>query len=269
MRAILALALVVVGIAAISCGDSLSQAGDGSEGTSPTQVPTPTPIPDSDNDGLLDTTEQQLGTNPFQRDSDTDGLDDGQEVELGSDPLFPDTDRDGVVDGDDVLLLANAKVRVSIVEFVDQTSRGILHGDTNAYFTVIVSNQDPLTTPVYSDVQKQQIEPVIIDVPDNLQSVPVAILAQEHTPLKSLLTDAASMVLTAVTGFPITIPNNGDAFYDISNARGPDLDSMALVVDVDAGQDVRVIGDGGADGESDDLEAAVTVLIEHGEIQRP
>ena len=266
MRAILALALVGLGVATLSCGDTTSPDGGASAGPAPTQMPTPTPIPDSDNDGLLDTMEQQLGTNPFQRDSDTDGLDDGQEVQLGSDPLFPDTDRDGVVDGDDVLPLVDAKVRISVLEFVDQTKRGILHGDTNAYFSVIVGNQDPMTTVVYDDVQNQQVAPIVINVPDNLQEVRVAILAQEHTPLQSLFMDAASMVLTAVSRLPITLPNNGDAFYDISTIRGTDLDSMALVVNVPAGGDVRVIGDGGADGESDDLEAAVTVEIEHGEI---
>lgn len=266
MRVILALTLVVLGVAALACGDSPSPDGGSSVGTSPTQVPTPTPIPDSDNDGLLDTTEQQLGTNPFQRDSDTDGLDDGQEVQLGSDPLFPDTDRDGVVDGDDVLPLANAKVRISILEFVDQTKRGILQGDTNAYFWVIVGNQDPIVTSVYDDVLNQRVAPIVLDVPDNLQNVRIAILAQEHTPLESLFMDAASMILTAVTGFPITIPNNGDAFYDISDIAGTDLGSMALVVDVAAGGELRTVGDGSADGESDDLEAAVTVSVEHGDV---
>jgi len=267
MRAILALALVGLGVATLACGDTTSPDGGASAGPAPTQMPTPTPIPDSDNDGLLDTMEQQLGTNPFQRDSDTDGLDDGQEVQLGSDPLFPDTDRDGVVDGDDVLPLANAKIRISVLEFVDQTKRGILHGDTNAYFSVVVGNQAPITTSVYDDVQNQRVAPVVLDVPDNLRNVRIAILAQEHTPLVSLVKAVASMILTGLTGFPITIPNNGDAFYDISNTRGADLNSMALIVDVAAGGEVRVIGDGGADGESDDLEAAVTVEIEHGEIR--
>ena len=183
---------------------------------------------------------------------------------MGSDPLFPDTDRDGVVDGDDVLPLANAKVRVSILDFVDQTRRGIFHGDTNAYFSVVTGIQDPIMTRVYADVQHQYVTPVVIDVPDNLQNVRVAILAQEHTPLGPIVMDLASMTLTAVTRFPITIPYNGDAFYDISNIRGTDLESMALVVDVAAGGQVRIVGNGSADGESDDLEAAVTVAVDHG-----
>ena len=78
---------------------------------------------------------------------------------MGTDPLFPDTDRDGFVDGDDVLPLADAKVRVSILEFTDKTDRGFLHGDTNAYFTVIVGDEEPVITPVYKDVQTRQSTP--------------------------------------------------------------------------------------------------------------
>ena len=133
-----------------------------------TPVPTPTPVPDSDNDGLLDPFELQLGTNPFQRDSDVDGLDDGQEVQLGTDPLFPDTDRDGVVDGDDVLPLADAKVRVSILTFIDNTERPLLHGDTNAYFVVLVGNEELVKTPIYQDVQNERIAPIVVDVPITL-----------------------------------------------------------------------------------------------------
>ena len=62
---------------------------------------------DSDGDGLLDTVEATLGTDPDDADSDDDGLDDGDEVEGtgllagygATDPLDPDTDGDGLSDG--------------------------------------------------------------------------------------------------------------------------------------------------------------------------
>ena len=41
---------------------------------------------DTDQDGLIDSQEQQLGTNPFNPDSDSDGITDGQEVTNGTDP---------------------------------------------------------------------------------------------------------------------------------------------------------------------------------------
>ncbi len=77
---------------------------------------------DSDNDGLINSKEQQLGTNPLtddtdndgltdqfetdqyttspnKYDSDADGLSDGSEYRLGTNPNNPDTDGDGIIDG--------------------------------------------------------------------------------------------------------------------------------------------------------------------------
>jgi outer membrane protein OmpA-like peptidoglycan-associated protein len=58
---------------------------------------------DSDGDGLLDTQEAALGTDPFNPDTDGDGLSDGEEVNVHrTDPLNPDTDFDGLKDGAEV-----------------------------------------------------------------------------------------------------------------------------------------------------------------------
>ena len=61
------------------------------------------PDVDTDQDGLTDTEESALGTDPNNPDSDGDGLSDGEEVDLGSNPNRADTDEDGVSDGDEVL----------------------------------------------------------------------------------------------------------------------------------------------------------------------
>jgi outer membrane protein OmpA-like peptidoglycan-associated protein len=59
---------------------------------------------DSDGDGLLDSQEADIGTDPFNPDTDGDGLNDGEEVNLyRTDPLNPDTDWDGLKDGAEVL----------------------------------------------------------------------------------------------------------------------------------------------------------------------
>lgn len=59
---------------------------------------------DSDGDGLTDSREAELGTNPFDPDTDKDGLSDGEEVlTYTTDPLNPDTDWDGLKDGAEVL----------------------------------------------------------------------------------------------------------------------------------------------------------------------
>ncbi len=58
---------------------------------------------DSDGDGLDDSREGELGTNPLEVDTDGDTLDDFAEVETyGSDPLAVDTDGDGTDDATEV-----------------------------------------------------------------------------------------------------------------------------------------------------------------------
>jgi hypothetical protein len=58
---------------------------------------------DSDGDGLPDSVEIGLGTNPGLLDTDLDGLSDGDEFNnRKTDPIKADTDGDGLVDGDEV-----------------------------------------------------------------------------------------------------------------------------------------------------------------------
>ncbi|NUM56869.1 MAG: PQQ-dependent sugar dehydrogenase, partial [Candidatus Hydrogenedentes bacterium] len=59
--------------------------------------------PDSDSDGLTDSQEQELGTDPNDPDTDDDGLSDGAEVNThGTNPKKADTDDDGLSDGAEV-----------------------------------------------------------------------------------------------------------------------------------------------------------------------
>jgi hypothetical protein len=58
---------------------------------------------DSDGDGLLNSQETALKTDPFLADTDKDGITDGQEVNTyKTDPLLPDTDQDGLLDGEEL-----------------------------------------------------------------------------------------------------------------------------------------------------------------------
>jgi len=58
---------------------------------------------DTDGDGLSDSEELSLGTNPKQTDTDKDGLFDKEEIRIyKTNPLKADTDGDGVVDGQEV-----------------------------------------------------------------------------------------------------------------------------------------------------------------------
>ena len=55
---------------------------------------------DTDEDGLTDEREAEIGTNPENPDTDGDGFSDGAEVEAGTDPLDP-LDYPGALDGFD------------------------------------------------------------------------------------------------------------------------------------------------------------------------
>ncbi|HEX6271339.1 MAG TPA: hypothetical protein VFZ43_13965 [Anaerolineales bacterium] len=58
---------------------------------------------DSDGDGLINSQEIDIGTDPFQADTDADQLLDGAEVTTHmTNPLLPDTDADGLLDGEEV-----------------------------------------------------------------------------------------------------------------------------------------------------------------------
>jgi len=58
--------------------------------------------PDTDGDTLLDLQEITIGTNPLSKDTDDDLLRDDDELEIGTDPLNPDTDCDGLTDGAEI-----------------------------------------------------------------------------------------------------------------------------------------------------------------------
>ena len=74
--------------------------------------------PDDDNDGLLDTEEIALGTEPLVSDSDGDGANDGIEVSAGTDPLeetsFPIL-ADGDVNGDGQVNVADLLIGLKVL----------------------------------------------------------------------------------------------------------------------------------------------------------
>lgn len=58
--------------------------------------------PDTDGDGLTDNEEIDLQTSPLQTDTDGDGASDSVEIDFGTDPLDPDSDSDGLTDGAEI-----------------------------------------------------------------------------------------------------------------------------------------------------------------------
>jgi Tol biopolymer transport system component len=80
---------------------------------------------DSDGDGLINSLELRLGTNPSLADTDGDGLLDGQEVNTyKTNPLVADTDQDGLSDGAEVSLGTNPLQK-------DTDQDGLMDGQEN------------------------------------------------------------------------------------------------------------------------------------------
>lgn len=60
---------------------------------------------DDDNDGLLDTIEIEIGSDPLLVDTDGDTISDYDEINIhGTSPINPDSDADGLSDGDEILI---------------------------------------------------------------------------------------------------------------------------------------------------------------------
>ena len=75
---------------------------------------------DSDNDGLTDYLESQLGTDPTSKDSDHDGLSDMEElIFYGTDPLSKDSDGDGISDAGEVKYKTNPNLADSDGDGID------------------------------------------------------------------------------------------------------------------------------------------------------
>ena len=95
------LAVTFLGLAACQAGRLPGERGEGdnNNGEQEEQEEQEEQDLDSDGDGLLDSEEEELGTDPDSADTDEDGIDDGEELEAGTDPTDADTDGDGQDDG--------------------------------------------------------------------------------------------------------------------------------------------------------------------------
>src|SRR5688572_11721219 len=92
----IALSLVVIAFAACDgCGGPPANPDGGPI------VIDPNCEPDSDGDGICDSQEEDIGTDPIDVDSDGDGINDADEIRGGTDPNDNDTDGDGLLDGDE------------------------------------------------------------------------------------------------------------------------------------------------------------------------
>ncbi len=148
---------------------------------------------DSDNDGLTNVKEKELGTNPYSADTDGDGVQDNIEIEkTKTDPLKIDTDGDGINDGDELDLgLDPLKIDSkddgikdsdrTLTYSIDESTLGVsikINGKGNIASTTIdkiknstFASMDGLIDTVYNFYTTGTIESAIVTIKYNIEDV--------------------------------------------------------------------------------------------------
>jgi len=112
MGMLLVVAVIIGAMANAGLGEAIASAAnrsicrimstcEGGKAPKPERVAKANPANDRDGDGVRNTRERELGTNPNRADSDADGLTDGEERRAGADPTKADTDGDGIPDAEE------------------------------------------------------------------------------------------------------------------------------------------------------------------------
>ena len=124
---------------------------------------------DRDHDGLTDSDEANVGTNPLLADSDLDGLNDNQEMSLGTNPLLADSDGDGVNDGDEIAAGTDPLDNTSfpVARDGDLNADGMVNAADVLLAERILTNQ---LTPSQDQLDHGDVAPLIggVPVPDGL-----------------------------------------------------------------------------------------------------
>jgi len=153
---------------------------------------------DTDNDGLGDTDELVLGTQPFIPDTDGDGVSDGDEISQGSDPL----DSFNLPNNSAPVITLNGSATVTIVEGLNYTDAGATATDSEDDDIVITANIQNNSTVVNTAVPGTYI--VAYDVWDSgnlraTQITRIVTVAPNNTPTLSLDGDSVVNVVVGET----------------------------------------------------------------------
>lgn len=108
---------------------------------------------DTDDDGLTDAEEEELGTDPDNLDTDGDLLYDGGELVYGTDVLDPDSDGDGLPDGNEVYIVGTNPT------VADTDGDGVNDGDEVANGTNPLQAPAPEPEPTEEPAPEPEPEP--------------------------------------------------------------------------------------------------------------
>ncbi|HIE24607.1 MAG TPA: hypothetical protein EYP74_01260 [Anaerolineales bacterium] len=167
--------------------------GDGLLNSEEIQLGTDPQNPDTDGDGLGDGDEvKNYSTEPLNTDTDGDGLSDGDEVfTYKTNPLIPDTDEDALTDGDEIVHQTNPLL-------ADTDSDGLNDGAEVALGT------DPLKADTDDDELLDGQENQTCPHPLNPDSDTDAII--DGRDIDPCDPNNPSMTATAIAGNPTTVP---------------------------------------------------------------
>ncbi len=194
-----------------------------------------TDMTDTDGDGLPDSVEIVIGTDPGRKDSDIDGLDDLNEtIVYGSDPLKPDSDGDGLGDSQEVtnVLLDVDKDGFPNVWDLDSDGDGAMDGADNSPFSKSAVNNSfhfNIATngnPLYIDFQLKPENPDHLNLPSQFWDWP-----PDHEGTMMDLNDSKNdiQILPMLELTLNSLPNISEVKdYDIS-IEEPDNKRIALI----------------------------------------
>ncbi|MEN8204564.1 MAG: S8 family serine peptidase [Pseudomonadota bacterium] len=119
---------------------------------------------DDDNDGIPDSEESLLGTDPLLADTDDDGLSDSEESAWGSNPLNPDTDDDGFKDGMEALAGYDPVNATEFPTWGDIDNNGVVNAADVLLATRAVLGMMTLNS---AQLARGNVAPLVGGVPDS------------------------------------------------------------------------------------------------------
>ncbi|MBP6470118.1 MAG: protein kinase [Chloroflexi bacterium] len=162
---------------------------------------TPAPGQDTDGDGLSDTQELAIGTDPNNPDTDFDRLSDGEEVlRIGTNPNDRDTDKDILIDGDEVLQFRTDPLRR------DTSGDGISDGEAVArgLDPLVFHTPTPTQTAVTSATPTSTLGPPTFTATATATWTPSA--TPSITPTPTATQTPSSTPTASPTGSPTATP---------------------------------------------------------------
>lgn len=190
---------------AVDTGSVIDTSGSADTGIPP--VPTPCDSDDEDCDGLSDSVESILGTDPSLEDTDGDGLSDYDEFIAGTDPLVSDSDSDGLTDSEEETEGTDALDS-------DSDDDGLTDGDE-----VDSTITDPASNDTDGDLFTDGFEDSEGTNPNDASDTPDLTVQITATNYLNSYIDTAGAFHSAASAATQTLPSEGPREYSMTSGQ--------------------------------------------------